>query len=335
MLAPLAHVGSGTLEPLQLVVPGLAAIAYLVRARTLARQGRPVPVLRQGSFLAGTALILLVLVSPVAHLGEELVLAHMVQHLLMADVAALLVVLGLTGPLLQPALAVRAIDRLRPLAHPVVALPLWAANLYVWHLPVLYQGALASEWLHVLQHASFVGFGITMWLALLGPLPKPEWFGNGARLVYVVAVRLAGALLANVLMWSEAALYPDYAPGQELWGIAPLNDQALAGVIMMVEGSVLTILLFCWLFLKAARDGEERQGLVELARARGVELSERRAARAVGAGRGRELRARVERAAGAALPAAQGTAAAERRTAAAGEPAGAAEAATREPAATR
>jgi cytochrome c oxidase assembly factor CtaG len=295
---PLAHVGGGTLEPLQLAAPVAAALAYFVRARTLARQRRPVSAGRQASFAAGIALVLLTLASPVAHLGEELVLAHMAQHLAMADLGALLIVLGLTGPVLQPVLAVRAIDRLRALAHPAVALPLWAANLYVWHLPVLYQGALASEWLHALQHAAFVAFGINMWMSLLGPLPMPEWFGNGAKLGYIVSVRLVGALLANVLMWSEVVLYPDYAAGEAEWGIAPLSDQAAAGVIMMVEGSILTIVLFGWLFLKAAGEAEERQELLELAARNGVELSARRAARAVGSGHGAELRRRLERAEG-------------------------------------
>ena len=296
ILAP-AHVGSGTLEPLQLVVPLAAGVAYLVRARTLAGEGRAVPPLRQASFTLGLALVLAALVSPVAHLGEELLLAHMAQHLAMADLGALLIVLGLTGPVLQPVLKLRAVDRLRALAHPAVALPLWAANLYIWHLPVLYQGALANEWLHVLQHAAFVAFGINMWMALLGPLPAPEWFGNGARLAYVVAVRLAGALLANVLMWSEVVVYPAYAAGEAEWGISPLTDQAVAGVIMMVEGSILTIGLFGWLFMKAAREAEERQRLLELAASSGLELSEKRAARAVGAGRGAELRRRLELAA--------------------------------------
>jgi len=299
MSPPLAHVGGGTLEPLQLVVPIAAGVAYLVRSRALERQGRPVSAARRASFALGLALVLASLVSPVAHLGEELLLAHMAQHLAMADVGALLMVIGLTGPILQPVLAIRPIDRLRALAHPAVALPLWAVNLYVWHLPVLYQGALANEWLHVLQHATFVAFGINMWMSLLGPLPMPEWFGNGAKLAYLVSVRLAGALLANVLMWSEAVLYPDYATGEAELGIAPLTDQATAGVIMMVEGSILTIVLFGWLFLKAAGEGEERQRLLELAARNGVELSARRAARAVGAGRGADLQRRLERAAAA------------------------------------
>jgi putative membrane protein len=293
MTLPLAHVGGGTLEPLQLAVPLAAGVAYLVRARALERQGRPVPALRQASFALGLALVVVSLVSPVAHLGEELLLAHMAQHLAMADLGALLIVLGLTGPILQPVLKRRMVDRLRALAHPAVALPLWAANLYLWHLPVLYQGALGNEWLHALQHAAFVAFGINMWMSLFGPLPMPEWFGNGARLAYLVAVRLAGALLANVLMWSEVVLYPDYAAGEALWGISPLTDQAVAGVIMMVEGSILTIVLLGWLFLKAAGEAEERQRLLELASSKGIELTERRAARAVAAGRGAELERRL------------------------------------------
>jgi putative membrane protein len=294
-MVPLAHVGGGVLEPLQLLPPFAALAAYAVRTRTLARQGRPVPLWRTLCFTAGIALLVLALVTPVAHIGEELILAHMAQHVLMADLAALLMVLGLTGPLLQPVLATRIAHSLRVLAHPVVAFALWAINLYVWHLPVLYEGALSSEPVHALQHASFVFFGFTMWLALLGPLPQPEWFGNGAKLLYIVGVRLTGALLGNVFVWSGSVFYPDYRPGQASWDLSPLQDQGVAGAIMMVESSIVTVLLLGWLFVKAARESEEKQTLLELASARGVELSERRAARAVASGRGDELRRRLER----------------------------------------
>jgi putative membrane protein len=290
----LAHVGSGSWEPLQLAPSLLAAAAYAMRARTLARQGRPVATWRQVTFFAGIALIFASLASPLARLGGELILAHMAQHLVLGDLAALLIVLGLTGPLLQPLLQHALIQRLRVLVHPAVALPLWILNLYVWHLPPLYQAALASQPVHALQHACFIGFGVAMWMALLGPLPAPAWFGNGARLGYVVAVRLAGALLGNVMVWSGAVLYPDYRRGQAFWDISPLNDQGIAGTIMMVEGSVVTIVLIGWIFLKTAREAEERQELVEYAHSRGVELSDKRAARAVGAGRGAELRRRLE-----------------------------------------
>lgn len=295
MVAPFAHVGSGVFEPLQLLPPFAALLGYALRARTLARQGRPVAPARIASFALGIALIVAGLTTPLAHMGGELVLAHMAQHLLIADLGALFVVLGLTGPLLQPLLATRLARSLRLLAHPIVAFSLWAIDLYVWHLPALYEASLSSPAVHALQHTTFVFFGATMWFALLGPLPQPEWFGNGAKLVYIVAVRLTGALLANVFVWSESVFYPAYRPGQADWDITPLEDQGIAGTLMMIEGSIVTVVLLGWLFLKTARESEERQALVELASARGLELSERRAGRAVAAGRGEELRRRLDR----------------------------------------
>jgi cytochrome c oxidase assembly factor CtaG len=128
-----------------------------------------------------------------------------------------------------------------------------------------------------------------MWMALLGPLPKPSWFGNAARLVYIIIVRLAGTVLANVMIFSGTVLYPIYRGGDAHWHISPMGDQIAAAGVMMVEESLLTIGLFCWLFLKVAREADERQRLLDAAAARGVELDERRAARAVAAGRGEEL----------------------------------------------
>jgi putative membrane protein len=281
------------LAPLQLAPTVILAIMYAVRARALRERGAPVPAWRQRCWYAGLALIVATLVSPLARMSEQLFFAHMLEHLLIADLGALLLVLGLTGPLLQPILAVRELAWLRWLAHPVVALVLWAVDFYVWHLPLLYQGAIQHDGVHALEHLLFVGCGMAMWMALLGPLPKPAWFGNLARLVYIVAVRLIETVLANALLWSGTVFYPRYRATEHEWGVTPLNDQSLAGAIMMLEGSLVTLGLFGWLFWRAARESEERQELVELAAAHGVELSEQRAARAVAAGRGEALRRRI------------------------------------------
>jgi putative membrane protein len=289
---PIAHV-QGAFEPLQLIPVAVVAALYAVRARTLARRGRPVPAWRQISFGAAMLLILVALVSPLAALDDELVWVHMTQHLVLGDLAALLIVLGLTGPLLQPVLATRGLAWLRLLSQPAVALPLWLADLYLWHVPALYQAALSSQAVHVLEHACFVGFGIAMWMALLGPLPKPDWFGNGARLIYVIVVRFGGAVLANVLLWAGSPLYPDYAAGEAAHGISPLADQGAAGVVMMIEQGLVTLGLFAWLFFRAAQQSDERQALLDLAAARGVPLDEARAARAVAAGEGERLRERI------------------------------------------
>ena len=292
--SPLAHLAPGPFEPLQLIIPGALAVLYAIRARTLAAQGRPVPSWRQWCFYGGLVLIVGTLLSPIGHLSDELLLAHMAEHLLMADLGALLLVLGLTGPLLAPALRVRALDRLRVLTHPAIALPLWAVDLYAWHLPVLYQAALRHPAVHALEHGLFIACGVNMWMPLFGPLPMPTWFGNLARLGYIIAVRLTGAVLGNVFLWAGGVFYPFYRAGEAYWHVSPGNDQVVAGSIMMVEGSLVTICLFAWLFLRSAREGEERQELLDLAIARGVPLTEARAARAVAAGAGGELRRRIE-----------------------------------------
>jgi cytochrome c oxidase assembly factor CtaG len=279
------------------------ALLYAGRARTLARDARnPVPAWRQACFYSGCVTIALALTG-LGDASEELLLAHMVEHLLLGDIAALLIVLGLTGPLIAPALlaefhSVRLFDRLRILAHPLIAFPLWALDLYLWHLPVFYQAALRNTGVHALEHAMFLGLGINMWMCLFGPLPMPSWFGNFAKLLYIIAVRLTGAVLGNVFLWSGTVFYPFYIHGDAVHHISPLADQNIAGAVMMVEESLLTLGLFCWLFLKTAREGEERQELLDFAQAQGVELTDARAARAVAAGRGAELRRRLQSSAG-------------------------------------
>lgn len=298
----LGHVAGGPLEPIQLLAAGLAAAAYVVRARHLSIEGRPVPLWRQLAFYAGVVLIVTTLASPLGHIAEELLFVHMIEHLLVADIGALLLVLGVTGPVLQPILRIRLFDRLRVLAHPAIALPIWALNLYVWHLPVLYEAALKNEGVHALEHLLFIACGINMWMPLFGPLPKPQWFGNLMKVGYIVAVRLTGALLGNVFVWSGAVFYSYYARGEAYWGISALRDQGIAGSVMMIEGSFLTIGLFAWLLLKSARESDERQGLLDFASAHGLSLSEERAGRAVAAGQGTLLRRRLEESASTIVP---------------------------------
>jgi cytochrome c oxidase assembly factor CtaG len=246
------------------------------------------------AFGAGVTIVAVVQCPPLDELADDVLVAHMAQHLLIGDIAALLLVIGLTGPVLQPILHIHWVDRLRPLANPVPALSLWALNFYAWHIPFMYQAAYDNELIHALQHVSFLFFGSLMWMPLFGPLPKPAWFGNFAKLGYIVAVRLLGTLLGNVFIWSGTVFYGFYGAGEAKRGLSALTDQSVAGAVMMIEQSILTICLFGWLFLRAAAEGEEKQELLEFAAARGVELDERRAARAVSAGRGEELRRRIE-----------------------------------------
>jgi cytochrome c oxidase assembly factor CtaG len=280
------------------VLIALVWVPYHIRVRALAGEGRPVPAWRRACFVSGLVVLEVAVSPPVDTLSDQLLVAHMAEHLLIGDMAALLLVLGLTGPVIAPLLRNPVVARLRVLTHPVVALVVWAVNFYAWHSPYLYQEALRHNALHALEHATFLAFGMAVWMALLGPLPKPAWFGNWARLAFIIAVRLVGTVLANILIFGGTVFYPYYLPGDALWHISPIADQVAAGGLMMVEESLLTIGLFCWLFLRVANENEQRQALLDYAGQHGLELDERRAGRAVAAGRGDELLERLrERAA--------------------------------------
>jgi cytochrome c oxidase assembly factor CtaG len=243
----------------------LACAAYARRAHRLAGRGRRVALWKQASFYMGIAVALAALISPIDTLGESrLFYVHMVQHLLLGEVAPLLILLGLSGPLLRPVLAIPGVARLRVLLNPLVALPLWALNLYVWHLPAFYEAALESTPLHAFEHASFFTAGLLMWGALLEPLPGPRWFGAGAKGTYVLVVRALGcAILGNIFIWTGTPLYPFYAAGEHASGIAPLTDQQVGGAIMFIWGALITVSLFSWVFLRWLREAEARQSMVD------------------------------------------------------------------------
>jgi putative membrane protein len=257
-------VTSWTFDPLQLLPLTLVAIAYGVRVRTLARRGQPVPGWRIALFALGTVLVLAAVASPIAEVAEEeLFTFHMGQHLLLGDLAPLCLLAGVTGPVLRPILSLPGVMRLRVLANPLVAFPLWTANLVTWHVPAAYEGALESSFVHALQHVSFFAAGLVLWLPVLERLPAPEWFGTGPKLAYIVGVRAVGTVIANVFVWAGEPFYDAYDTGEEYLGLSPAADQSLGGSLMMLEGSLVTVVAIAWLFLRMAQEGEVRQRLLE------------------------------------------------------------------------
>jgi len=287
----LLHLGEAT-------PPELAFVAYLLlylrRARTLAREGRPLAWWRIASFLCGAALLTAVQVGPLDDLADSVLVAHMAQHLVIGDFATLLMVLGITGPVIAPLMHFRPTRPLRVLCSPIPALVLWALDLYAWHTPFAYQQAIRHDLVHALEHLCFFWFGLLLWMALIGPLPKPRWFTLGwGKVAYVIGVRFVGAILANVLIWAQTVFYPVYRPTDSARGLSALSDQNLAGGLMMVEEIILTTLILAWVFYRFAIQDEERQSLLDFAAEHGVELSDERAARAAAAGSGQRLRERI------------------------------------------
>jgi cytochrome c oxidase assembly factor CtaG len=246
-----------TFDPLQLAPVAVAAAAYALRVRKL---GARVPRWRKASFGLGLALLVAAFVTPLDAIGEtRLFSAHMAQHLLIGDLAPLFVVLGLDARILKPIL----VPRLRVLGSPLVALPLWALDLWLWHVPLLYDAALRHDAVHALEHALFFTCGALLWTALLEPLPGPRWFGTGWKLGALGFVWVAGGVLSNVFLWSGHAYYGRYVHAPRTWGLSPLDDQRVGGGLMLLEMSVVVAAVFVWLGLRFMREAERRQRLVE------------------------------------------------------------------------
>jgi putative membrane protein len=255
---------SWNFDPLELSVLAVVAALYWRRARTLAGRGRPVPPARQAAFAAGLLTLFAALASPIDTIGEErLFSVHMVQHLLLGDVGALLLVLGLDGRLLRPLLRVSLVHRLRVLAHPLVALPLWAANFVLWHLPVLFDAALRNDAIHALQHTLFVALGMLMWAALLEPLPGPAWFTAPWKIPYVLGMWLVMLVLSQVFIWSSHVYYAPYAHDSTLWGLTHLADQKAGGGVMLVESAFTMLPALVWVLLQVLKESEARQRLLD------------------------------------------------------------------------
>lgn len=201
--------------------------------------GRGVAVWEAGCFGTGIIVLFLALVSPLDALSGELSAAHMVQHMLVMNLAAPLVALG------SPAVVVtngvpsgfrkplgRLWRRLDPpaLRNPVAAWLVYATVLWGWHLPPLYEAALRHPAVHDVQHLTFFAAGFVFWRAVLNR--QGRRLGPGVGLVYLFTTSLHATVLGVFMALAPRPWYPGYEGRTEAWGLTPLEDQQLAGLIM-------------------------------------------------------------------------------------------------------
>ena len=231
---------------LQLALTLTAAALYAAATVRVRRRRGTFDARRAAMFSLGIALLLVAFMAPL----ESSFRLHMTQHLLLGDLAPLCIVLGLSGPLLRPALALRPVRALRVLAHPLIALPLWVVNLCVWHVPPLFDAALRHEWIHALQHLMFFTCGAFVWASLLELLPGPRWFRTPQRLAYLGVMWLVSLVLSQVFIWSSRPVY-DYRS---------VTDQRIGGGIMLVEGSVVMLSVLVWLLWEALIPSDQYRG---------------------------------------------------------------------------
>ncbi len=246
-------------SPLEIVPIALAGLLYAMRAR-----GHRPAAWRIACFYAGLGVIALALFSPIDAVGEDgLFAVHMLQHTLLGAIAPLLLLLGVTGPILRPLLTTHRARRLALLAHPLVAFPLWCANLIFWHIPVVYDTAIASDPIHAIEHLCLLTAGLLLWAPIVEPLPGPGWFGTRLKVVYMAGVWFVGLISANVLWFSGTVIYPHYIDSAPAFGVGALQDQGDAGTVMMVTHCLLAFGAIAVLFFRQGAEEQLRQRLVE------------------------------------------------------------------------
>jgi cytochrome c oxidase assembly factor CtaG len=251
-------------DPAVLAPLALLVVIYVRRFRQARKEagGRGATWLHALAFAGAILALLGALVTPVDGLGEDyLFSAHMLQHVLLGDIAPLLLLLSLSRVILRPVTRrlIRLERALGPLASPWTAIALWLGTMYLWHIPALYDAAIEHPLLHVLEHFSFFAAGIALWWPLVQPIPMRHALTGLQPLGYIALAKGGLAALGLFLAWSPTAHYPWYEDAPRIWGLTAVEDQNVAGVIMMVEQSMTLVLVMVWVFIRMLARSEQEE----------------------------------------------------------------------------
>jgi putative membrane protein len=251
-----------TFDPAILLALALWTGVFVWRCRAARREagGRGAG-WRQGLAFAGCMLVLLIaLVSPIDALGEDYLFSmHMTQHILLGDIAPLLLLLSLSRVIMRPATRrLQSVERrLGRLASPVTFIVVWLALLYFWHIPALYDAAIEHPLVHALEHACFFAAGVAVWWPLIQPVPMRRRLTGLATFGYIGTAKVGLAALGLFLTWSSTVAYTYYEHVPRIWGLSAVEDQNVGGAIMMVEQSLVLVTVFTILFVRMLLQSEE------------------------------------------------------------------------------
>ncbi len=248
--------------------PGVAAplaISALLYLRG-ARVSRGVTPGRQALFWSGWVSLFLALVSPLHPLGEALFSAHMTQHEILMLVSAPLLVLSRPMPAMLWGVPLEWRRRIGGWTHACLFQRFWrgvtlpstawiisAVALWTWHVPALFDRTLSNEWVHAAQHASFFGSALLFWWSLF---EARGGMHAGSGVVYIFTTAIHTSILGALLTFAPAVWYAPYSTTTQAWGLSPLEDQQLGGLIMWVPASAVYIAAGLWLFARWMRESE-------------------------------------------------------------------------------
>lgn len=256
---------SWNLNPWLLLILGLFAAGYW--AATGPFQGRfpgsaPVASWQRQVFGLGWLALFVALVSPLESLTSYSLTLHMVQHLLLTLVGPPLLLKGMPGWLVRPALRLPGLfDSARFLTGPVTAFIIYNAVFGIWHVPKFYELTLNSEIIHITEHAMFFVGGILAWWPICSPLEELPAIGPGVAVIFLFLQSIPATILGAILTFAAEPLYRSYTRGPFLWGMSPLTDQQLAGLLMWVPGSLLFLAVLGVIFIRWLDHDDYETGL--------------------------------------------------------------------------
>ena len=246
-------------EPLFLVLVAVAAVLYAGAARRAPRADRPGRI-RVAVFACGLALVALPVNSPLETISARyLLLAHLLQNALIADWGPPLLIIGLS-PSMRRGLAAAGGRPLAWLTRPAVALLFWLLTWYGVHLAVFYDWALRRGWPLTLEHALLLAAGLVFWWAVLG---EPRRLGALGTLAYLGIAFITAPWLSLAYIFATHPFYAFYAEAPRLWGLSPVRDQNLAGILMNAEQTSIIAIAFAWALLRVLAEEEESQRRLE------------------------------------------------------------------------
>jgi putative membrane protein len=262
---------SWSLSPVILLSLVAYGVAYGLRWRTARREGgsRAAGWGRAALWATGLLTLFAALISPLDTLGEQFATFHMVQHLLIADLAPIALTLALTKWILRP--ATKRIHRIEkaagPFGHPVFGVVAYVGVMWLWHVPALYDAALRHAAVHTLEHLSFAAAGLLYWWHLLSPIRSRLRLAGMGPILYMASTKIVVGFLGVLLAFSPDLLYA-YAWEGAKWGLSPLDDQHVAGLVMALEQSIVMGIALAYLFFRMLAESEaedqraERYGAV-------------------------------------------------------------------------
>jgi putative membrane protein len=247
-------------EPSVLIGVAALGILYLLawrRGRATGSAHRP-GYGRLALFAGGLLAILVALVSPLDELGDQLLVMHMIQHVLLLDIVPILLILGLTKVLLRPVTRrLRYVEqRAGYLAHPAFAVLLYAGVMWGWHVPALYDAALRNNTVHAFEHLCFAVAGTLYWWHILSPIRSRMRLGGLGPVGYMVSTKLLVGLLGIAIAFAPASFYPFYEHHPHYWGLSPSEDQSMAGLTMALEQSVVMGIALVYVFVRMLTESE-------------------------------------------------------------------------------